>query len=65
VSEVARAHAACRAGVSAVDDLFAGQRSLPDFLRYCGQLGRRLSDALSGAYFSHVYELSRSVAVIG
>jgi uncharacterized circularly permuted ATP-grasp superfamily protein/uncharacterized alpha-E superfamily protein len=64
VSELARAFGACRSGVSAEGDLFAGPGSLADFLRYCEVLGCRLSDALSLTYFSHVYESSRSIAVI-
>jgi len=65
VSEVAQAYGACRAGMTTEQDLFPGDRSLPQFLGYCEQLGRRLSDALSATYFSHVYETTRSVAVIG
>jgi len=65
VVEVAQAYAACRTGMTTDNDLFPGERSLPQFLGYCEQLGRRLSDALSATYFSHVYESSQSVAVIG
>jgi uncharacterized circularly permuted ATP-grasp superfamily protein/uncharacterized alpha-E superfamily protein len=64
VAEIGRAFAACRAAETAQGDLFASPSTLADFLRRSEELARRLSDALTLRYFSHVYEPTQATAVI-